>query len=601
MSSAALDLATNSHEVLIAQLQVKFKLASLLLHSLRYHFGEGDHIQIFNILVLSVVYKKIEQRKELVFRPTLPLMDIKTVSLEYEFDNRKELGKSMNSKSTPFKGSARFSNSKAGKLVDAVIYRCKDEKTAEILMEKLEKLQDLDLSPFLRPRFLQQNESSCHVVGGKVDGDRCSLEDWCKKNYLSFWRRYPSDSANCVSLGEPSTKLFCKILNGLNAYHEKGIAHGNLKYGIMISKENRVILYNENSTVEGNVGGISSDLEDFLSIVREAVAIVHEAWMLNGLTVLPPPSFEAFVELYRDLLLYQQDMSGIRDVDPSRYNHLELLSDVCDLALRNVSCSTRLDLYCLVPVTSEKLYVKTDQDMLKMFDSKIWRFEFFIRNNPFFLDITGSYLMFNKILDYRDYNNANFHICVRLLNGATDMKHWYSQLTHPELKKVGRRNVNVFHTPYGLPQFLIDIYGHGKRRGNKIDNGTITLNLRDGLPKLLPRLFLEFVREIDQDPRGSEFMCGRLVFGWFGFSFSGNEIGDGRLVVGMTWRFGFAVLGCPVDYKTVFISAALSRSHGGEGHNSSPDNFDDVFNNLDDITDVDWSELSGSTDEEDEV
>lgn len=88
---------------------------------------------------------------------------------------------------------------------DAIAYKFDNADDGHELFSRLESL---DSSSFVRPRFSAKQDRWYHVVGSSGIGD--SFISWCKKNYDNFWKLSKDNKGNydIISLSEDAKKLF---------------------------------------------------------------------------------------------------------------------------------------------------------------------------------------------------------------------------------------------------------------------------------------------------------------------------------------------------------------------------------------------------------
>ncbi|KAF5952250.1 hypothetical protein HYC85_010194 [Camellia sinensis] len=79
---------------------------------------------------------------------------------------------------------------------------------------------------------------------------------------------------------------------------------------------------------------------------------------------------EMATEMRHDIMVhYKGSINHILNIDPDKYNHMDLFADSCEIALSNVPAShvITLDLYGVVPRSEVRIELKYDQDLLRMF------------------------------------------------------------------------------------------------------------------------------------------------------------------------------------------------------------------------------------------
>ncbi|KAF7141601.1 hypothetical protein RHSIM_Rhsim06G0106500 [Rhododendron simsii] len=72
-----------------------------------------------------------------------------------------------------------------------------------------------------------------------------------------------------------------------------------------------------------------------------------------------------------DLVVHHNgQQSHIKNIDPDRYSHMELVADSCEVALTNVSERTGLALecYCFLPGSSVRMDIQNDKDLMAVFE-----------------------------------------------------------------------------------------------------------------------------------------------------------------------------------------------------------------------------------------
>lgn len=72
-----------------------------------------------------------------------------------------------------------------------------------------------------------------------------------------------------------------------------------------------------------------------------------------------------------DLVVHHNgQQSHIKNIDPDRYSHMELVADSCEVALTNVSARTDLALecYCFLPGSSVRMDIQNDKDLMAVFE-----------------------------------------------------------------------------------------------------------------------------------------------------------------------------------------------------------------------------------------
>lgn len=62
--------------------------------------------------------------------------------------------------------------------------------------------------------------------------------------------------------------------------------------------------------------------------------------------------------------------SHIKNIDPDRYSHMELVADSCEVALTNVSAriDLALEFYCFLPGSSVRMDIQNDKDLMAVFE-----------------------------------------------------------------------------------------------------------------------------------------------------------------------------------------------------------------------------------------
>ncbi|KAG5543832.1 hypothetical protein RHGRI_016552 [Rhododendron griersonianum] len=160
---------------------------------------------------------------------------------------------------------------------DVVAYTFNDASDGHRLMTRLETLE---CSQFVSPRFSTKVQNWYHVVVSSRNGD--SIIEWCEKNYERFWKlsRDNDGKYNIISLSEVAKKLFRNILQGLKLYHDAKSGHGNLANGVMVTPDGEITFFNEDfASLENPMGFemiMAEDVKSFRVLFEDAMTTVGQ-------------------------------------------------------------------------------------------------------------------------------------------------------------------------------------------------------------------------------------------------------------------------------------------------------------------------------------
>ncbi|CAL5412827.1 unnamed protein product [Camellia sinensis] len=105
-------------------------------------------------------------------------------------------------------------------------------------------------------------------------------------------------------------------------------------------------------------------------------------------------------EMWHDIVVhYKGSVNHILNIDPDKYNHMDLIADSCEIALSNVPTShaIALDLYGVVP----RFELKCDQDLLRMFGLYVG-----IKEIPIYFDVAHS----SAPMGFEETHETNMHL-----------------------------------------------------------------------------------------------------------------------------------------------------------------------------------------------
>lgn len=93
-------------------------------------------------------------------------------------------------------------------------------------------------------------------------------------------------------------------------------------------------------------------------------------------------------------------------------------------------------------------------------------FEFYVRNNPLFMNTKESYMFMQKFVDMSQFDRKTCERRVRLDDPDTDIQGWGTSVTNRTLRKVFKAKESEYQDPNGATLFVRNAFVHAKDEGN---------------------------------------------------------------------------------------------------------------------------------------